>query len=405
MMRKFFLIMSFMTLTYLGFGLYLALFDSSIFKEGSESQPHPYYHDYRGVSHVVTSFGKGSMTPSNILIEAAESQLDFVFFTDLNLTDRPYNLSGYHGDIFTFSNQKVSYLDSHILIYSKNPDFYFDSLSSAHAQLHHHFSEQRQEQRHFLAVLAHPLKKHHLWSGDYPPGLDGIEVINLRQLWQEGWHQNKANFIWSLFTFPFNPKLALLRLIREPKKELKLWDELNSKWRTLGFLGNETTARIFKVLGLNFTFLSYEKSFQFASNHILLSSELTSHAHTDRSKIFQAIERGQFYFAYDSLGSPLGFASYLQCGKQRYLPGSEVDTENNCSLKTDLPKNLNVPHRVEVYRNGEIFFTSNSIESEIDIKQPGHYRVVVKIQPRLPLPDQERWYGWIYTNPFYIITD
>ncbi len=402
MIRKLFLFLSLMALIYFGFGFYLATFDISIFDPTQDNPPHPLFHDYRGVSHVVSTHSKGSLEPSQILLDAASAKLNFIIFTDLNLIERPYDISGYHGDVFALTNHKLSYLDSHILVYSDNSDFRFESMSSAHAQLHHHLSEEKTEKRNFTTVLAHPFKKHHRWSGEYPPGLDGIEVINLRQLWQEGWINDKPNFIWSLFTFPFNPSISLLRLIREPKKELQLWDELNKETKTIGFLGNETTARIFKFLGINFTFLSYEKSFSFASNHILLASELTGHAGTDRKKIFDSLEKGQFYLAFDSLGSSQGFASYIECdGDTRYLMGAKVNGKN-CKLKVDLPKNLIVPRSVEYYRDGEVFFISNSVSSEIELEKPGVYRVVVRIQPRLPVPDTKRWYGWIYSNPFYL---
>jgi hypothetical protein len=401
MIRKFFLGLSFIALLYFAYGFYFATFDNSIFKKGTTSAAHSLFHDYTGVSHVVTTHSKGSMDPTQVLIEAAQAQLNFLIFTDLNVTDRPYSISGYHGDVFAFSNQKISYLDSHVLVYSDNPDFHFDSLASAHAQLHHHFSEQKQGPRSYLAVLAHPHKKHHRWSGPYPSGLDGIEVINLRQLWQEGWIKDKPSFLWSLITFPFNPQVALLRLIREPRKELELWDQLNKESKTIGFLGNETTARIFRFLGINFTFLSYEKSFKFASNHLLLASELTGHGDTDRKKIFQALEKGQFYLAFDSLGSPLGFASYFKCNDNNYLLGSEVQ-DTNCRLMIDLPPNLDVPRRVDVIHNGQLIFSSNSLKSELEVSKPGAYRVEVKIQPRLPVPDAKKWYGWIYTNPIFL---
>lgn len=401
-MRKLFLFISFVILLYFSFGFYLATYSIQIYKNDIQPQPHPSFHNYRGVSHVVTSFSKGSSSPSSILLEAAEADLDFLFFTDLNILERPYNISGYQGDVFTFSNQKISYLDSHILIYSQNPDFYFDSMSSANAQLHQHFSEDNPDSQNFLAILAHPFKLNHHWTGPYPKGLDGIEVINMRHLWQQVWFKSRATFIWSLFTYPFNPDVSLLRLIQEPKKELELWDFLNKKSPTLGLLGNETTAKIFNIFGLNFTFPSYEKSFSFASNHILLASELTGHVKSDRKKIFNAFKMGNFYFSFDSLGSSQGFAAYLQVGDKKILMGERQKFSPGTQLHVDLPKNLDVPFLVEVYKNGTLFFKSSREQSQVEIDSPGNYRVIVKVQPLLPLPDRKRWFSWIYTNPFFI---
>lgn len=401
-MRRLFFIFSFLILAYFSFGFYLATYQIKIFNEKSKIKPHNDFHDYRGVSHVVTSFSKGSSSPSNILLQAATADLDFLFFTDLNILERPYNISGYQGDVFTFSNQKVSYLDSHILVYSQNPDFYFDNMGAANAQLHQHFSEDKLEEKNFFTVLAHPFKRNHRWTGDYPPGLDGIEVINMRHLWQQVWLKNRLTFAWSIITYPFNPEIALLRLIQDPTKELELWDFLNKKSPTLGLLGNETTAKIFKIFGLNFTFPSYQKSFEFASNHILLASELTGHVKSDRKKIFGAFEKGNFYFSFDSLGSPKGFAAYLEQGQKKILMGEKTSFKKGLKMKIDLPQKLNVPRSVEVYKNGSLFFKGSDVAHQVELDGPGVYRVVIKIQPLLPLPDRKKWFGWIYSNPFFV---
>ncbi len=403
-MRRLFLFFSFILLIYFSFGFYLATFQIKIYDKPSEKRDHPLFYDYRGVSHVVTSFSKGSAPPPKILLEAGNAELSFLFFTDLNLIERPYDLTGYQGDVFTFSSQKISYLDSHILIYSANPDFYFDSMSTAHAQLHQHFSEPPTEDKNYIAVLAHPFKRNHKWSGDYPLGLDGIEVINMRQQWQERWFQDRSDFIWSIFTYPWNPQLSLLRLIKEPERELELWDHLNKQKPTLGFLGNETTAKIFRLFGLNFTFPSYEKSFRFASNHILLASELTGHLETDRKKIFRSIKEGHFYFAFDAIGDPKGFAAYVKRGEKRFLIGSKVTLEKNDQLVVELPKGLVAPTVIEIYRDGEQYYHSNDKILLMSLSDPGSYRIEVKIQPKMPLPDSERWLAWIYTNPIYVGT-
>lgn len=404
-MRKVFFFLSFILLIYFSFGFYLATFQLQIYKTSTVNTPHNLYYDYRGVSHVVTSFSKGSLPPKAILLEAAEADLNFLFFTDLNLVERPYDLAGYQGDVFTFSSQKLSYLDSHILVYSDNPDFYFDSMSTAHAQLHQHFSEPPSAEKKYITVLAHPFKPNHLWRGEYPIGLDGIEVINMRSLWQELWFHDRINFVWSILSYPWNPQLALSRLIEEPHHELALWDQLSKVRPTLGFLGNETTAKIFKVFGLNFTFPSYEKSFNFASNHILMPSELTGHLTSDRKKIFKAIRNGHFYFCFDALGNPTGFVAYMQNdgeSGESQLMGSTMKMSENLKLNVELPKDLIVPSTIEVFKDGQLFFRSRESKISIPIKQKGAYRVVVKLQPRLPWPDTQRWLSWIYTNPFYV---
>ena len=401
-MRRFLLIFSLIVLCYFGFGFYLATFEIKTFEDPQNRPNHPLFQDYKGVSHVVTSHSKGSLPPHSILLQAAEANLDFIFFTDINLMDHPYNISGYHGDILTFSNQKISYLHSHILVYSQNPEFYFHSMNEAHIQLNQHFSSDHNKKSPFFAVLAHPFKRGHHWVGEYPRGLDGIEVINLRHIWQQVRFENPSTFLWSLLTYPFNRRMALLRLIRDPKRELELWDRLNSRRRILGLIGNETTAKIFRILGWNFTFPSYQQSFKFASNHILLKSELTGHADSDRKKIFDAFQNGEFYFAFDSLGDPKGFAAYLKAGNKSFSMGSHTPLLKNLKLFVDLPTDLIVPFVVEIYKDGTLFHESKKLSSRISLTQTGVYRAVVRIQPEFSLIDKRKWFGWIYTNPFHV---
>ena len=268
-MRKIFLTLSFFFLGYLCYGIYLSTFDIQVCRSVQNMDHHPLFYDYKGITHVVSSYSRGSSLPQKILLQAKDAQIDFIFFTDLNVLDQPYNINGYHGSVFVFSNQKVSYLDSHILIYTDNPNFHFNNLADAYTKLSLLLSENPDLEKPYLAVLAHPFKEGRSWTGPSPMGFDGVEIINLRHIWQQSWLKERGVFLWSVLIYPFNPHMALSRIIKEPKKELKLWDFLNRNkqktlgQRTLGFLGNETTAKIFHIFNFNFVFPSYSKSFKF----------------------------------------------------------------------------------------------------------------------------------------------
>ena len=139
-MRRFFLFSSFVFILFFVHGLYLSLYSPQIFPENTIGNNHHMFYDYKGVNHVISNHTLGSLEPKDILLHAIKAKLNFIFFTDLNLLDRPYNIQGYHGNIFVFTSQKMSYLDSHLLIYPEDPNFYFKSLSTAHAKLKEHFS-------------------------------------------------------------------------------------------------------------------------------------------------------------------------------------------------------------------------------------------------------------------------
>jgi hypothetical protein len=251
-------------------------------------------------------------------------------------------------------------------------------------------------------VMAHPFKQGHEWSLDYPSGLNGIEVMNLRQMWQQTWIHKKASFIWSLFLYIFNPKIALLRLINEPTKEIKLWDKLNLSHKTIGVLGNHSTGKIFSAGPLSFSFPTYEDSFRFASNHLLLPAELIGVASRDMDRVHSAFTSGHFYFAIDALAKPEGFAAYMKSGNREYLMGSIIPLNKNTTLYVDLPA-LNIKNiEVKVFRDGQELLLSKTQSSEFKITEAGNYRVYVRLRLQLPIPGELRWIPWIYTNNFYV---
>jgi len=400
--KKVFSLFGILVFIFFAYGVFLSVHDIQVVPD-SHPAPHKDFWDYRAISHVVTKHTRGSLYPKDILIAAGNSKVDALFLTDLNLMKRPYSIHGYHGNVFVFTNQKVSYLDSHILIYSENRDFWFSSITSAQTQISDHLERHHfQETSPFLAVLAHPFKRKHQWSGDIPPGFDGIEVLNLRKLWKDVWDSDRANFLLSVFFYPFNPNLALMRILKDPIKELELWDRLNQKKQTIGLLGSETTARIFQLIGLNFSFPSYPQSFEFASNHLLLDSELTGVEDRDRKKLFSALQKGSFYFALDIFGSPKGFGAFVDSGKQRASLGESIPFKKGLKLQVDLPENVSVPWEVVLYKDGKKIKVSKDVHTRFPIEAKGVYRIAVRIKPNLPFPESSKWFTWIYTNNFFV---
>ncbi|MNT28708.1 hypothetical protein D3C72_1644140 [compost metagenome] len=139
------------------------------------------------------------------------------------------------------------------------------------------------------------------------------------------------------------------------------------------------------------------------SNHILLRSELTGNFANDRQKVFTALKNGNFYLALDILGDTKGFSAAMEdaAGKS-YLIGSDVKHSKELRLTVKLPAKPKDFFEIVIYRNGERYSGSNDANFSMEIKEPGTYRVQVRVSPMLPLPDAKKWITWIYTNPFYV---
>ncbi|MCB0361292.1 MAG: hypothetical protein KDD35_01135 [Bdellovibrionales bacterium] len=361
------------------------------------------FYDYQGVINVHTSAGTGSQPIEEVISIAQDSGLDFIFFTDLNQQYKPQDLERYHGNLFVFIDGEYSYLNSRIWNLDSSDPPELSRPGRSQVFLADQLTNAGRKPSLGIFILAHPFKPNFQWRGEYPIGLDGIEVINLKTLWQKAWLERRASFFWTLFLYPFNNRLALIRLFEMPEDEIELWDNLNHARKSLGFAGLDAEAKVRVSKDFFLEFPSYSTLFGLVRNHILLPSELTGNGYSDRQKIVTALRRGQFYMSLDSLANPKGFISTIEYEQESpLLMGAEAQFKDGMVLKTILPQKPKVPFDVIYYRNGEKILVSNSLETTLRLPGPGAYRVVVRVIPTLPLPDGKKWIPWIFTNPFWI---
>lgn len=384
------------------YGLILSQLQVSVFPDELEPANYPGFYDYRGVTNVHSNRGMGSGTIQEVVRAAQDAGLDYLIVTDLNVFSGQPISEGYHRQLLLLSGNVYSYLESRLIHYDRLQRHSIESIGQAQVLLADLLSQTGADSEPDLLVLAHPSKPGYAWTGAYPSGLDGIEVINLKSIWQRAWSESKLSFIWSALVFPFNPKFALLRLYEEPQAELNLWDQLSLSRPTIGIAGSEATARA-GPLGSNYVrFPSYQLSFSLVSNHVLLRSELTGEAASDRRKILGALASGQFYMCLDVLGNPKGFAAYIKDGDKIYPMGSRVKFSPGMKLVVRIPRKPTVPFETKFLKDGQELMASNSLETEYDLHGKGVYRVIVRVFPTLTLLDGQRWITWIYSNPFYV---
>lgn len=400
-MRKALIISSFF-FAFFVYGLFLGQYQVHVTRDELEPPNPAEFYDYRGATHVHSDKNLGSGSYRDVIAAAQEANLDFLFFTDLNVFDRDLTLEGYHRKLLVMMGASYSYLDSRILAFDPKNRHRLESLGQAQVLLADFLSQSGRDAEQDLLVLAHPFKAGFSWIGPFPSGLDGIEIINLKSVWQRAWNTSKTSFIWSVLIYPFNSELALLRLYSDPTDELRLWDDLNGKRRTVGFAGNDATARTGPIGNFYFRFPSYSVALDLLSNHILLRSELTGEQVSDRRKIFDALSSGQFYISLDLLGNPKGFVSFIEEGEKLYAMGSRLRFNRGQRLKIRLPQIPRVPFEAVIIKNGERIFSTDQRETTYVINGPGVYRVIVRVIPTLPLPDGRRWFTWIYSNPFHV---
>lgn len=387
-MKKFFFLTS-LIFIYLIYGLYLAQYDVTILSEELVAEPPRGFLDYRGITNV------HSEDLTSVIASAQAAGLDYLSVTELNVFDKPNSLAGYHGNLLVMMDGEYSYLNSRLLNIGATSSSHLQGVGRSQVLFADLLTQQAKSPDLGLLILAHPMKGKYGWSGDYPLGLDGIELINLKETWNEAWLHKRWSFLMTLLIYPFNERLALLRLFDAPEDELQIWDKLSQQRRMIGIAGAGADAKL--------RVPTFETLFSLVRNHVLLRSEFTGNTGGDMEKLSSAIRQGQFYISLDVLGNPKGFNALVRSKSGPIFPmGSEIPFEDGLSLEVTLPQKPKVPFDTVIYKNGERMMTSNSQVTQYYVNGPGVYRVLVRVIPTLPLPDGKKWIPWIYTNSFYV---
>lgn len=387
---------------YFAYGFYISQTEINVIPQKLKKESSTNYYDYKGVINIHTDQSLGSSSYPQVVQAAKASALDFILFTDLNLFDIPYDYENYQGNLLVLTGGKYSYLDSRLIYYSNHQGDLGRSLGESQTRLSDLISQPSQNRKDDFVVLAHPYKSGFSWSGDIPSGLDGMELINLKSSAQRAWEISKISVLWSLFTYPFNPQLSFIRLFYEPTEEIALFDQTSQRNKISLFAGAEASARAIPLADYLIRFPSYQKTFELFSNHVVLRSELTGQYKNDKLKIFNALKNGNFYLSFDLIGDPKGFMAVVEDGPKNYLMGSQVKFNKSLVLKAEIPTAPSDFYEVVVYRNGVRYATANSSVLNLQIVEPGVYRLQVRVSVQMPLPDGKKWFTWIYTNPFYI---
>lgn len=399
---KLWIVLSSLLIVYFSYGFYLSQHEVLPFPQRLGRDNPQGFYDYRGVINVHTDLSIGSSPPAQVIEAAKGAGLDFVMLTDLNTFIPGAVTEGYHGSTLVMNGGKISYLDSRLIHYSMKGSALGDNLGEAQVKLADLLSQPQGSNSDDLLILAHPYKAGFSWSGDLPSGLDGFEILNAKSTSNRAWDASKISTIWSLLSYPFNPRLSFLRLFSEPTEEIDLFDRLSQERPMVAFAGAEASARAIPLANYLIKFPSYQRSFEFMTNHVLLKSELTGNAAGDRAKIFSALKKGQFYLCLELLGDPKGFNAWIE-EKGRVQPiGSRVKWAKGTTLSVKLPAQPTSFFEVVLYKNGIRQSTSNTTDVNFPIEGPGVYRVQVRLSPYFPLPDAKRWITWIYTNNFYV---
>lgn len=134
----------------------------------------------------------------------------------------------------------------------------------------------------------------------------------------------------------------------------------------------------------------YERSFRHVSTHLWTKS-------FDKEGVWEALEAGRAYIAFDWICDPTGFRYQAERdveGEPRIEPmGSRIDFGPGLRLRADAP----LPCKFRLVRDGRVAYEQEGKDAmSYDVDAPGVYRV----EAFLAVGPEER--PWILSNPIYI---
>lgn len=390
----------------------LSLHNPSLMTDDLEPPNFPGFHDYRGVINVQSTNSSGFESAGDLLRKAQDAKLDFIIFTELNDFSGRRGIAGWNRQTFVIHAKKFGYVESRVISLGHETLEAAESLGQAQTMIADYLSrpETSQTISHFdrlvLTRAPDPRGDNNKWDNSILQGVSGIEAINLHSVAQGAVHDSPASFAWSAMIYPFNSKLAALRLFADlgnSSPEFEEVDRLARDRPVFATLGSDV-GRHFQLFGIPMRLPTAEVLFRLASNHLLLRSELTGDPESDRKKLLQGIAQGQTYLALDAIGNPKGFAAWFEDESGTYPIGSRVQWRKaGGRIFVRLPKRPKTPFETAILRDGQVVMTSNSVDTQYNVNEPGVYRVVVRAFLSPSLFDGGRWLPWIWTNPITLL--
>jgi len=343
------------------------------FKTYKSYPPELSLQEIEGAYHIHTTFSDGRKSIDKIAKLAAQSSLDFIILTDHgNPNYESLRSQGWKEGVLVLAGSELSVSRGHLVGLNFNPPA-------------HPFSQNAEEAVYEIqssggfSIIAHPYSKANWTWGEFVD-YSGIEIINANSML-------KKNIIPSLPYLPallLKPKYALLKMLDNPLRNLKKWDELNRLHPIYGYFSIDAHILYRPLLSLFHLHLSLRKAlptgFEAASN-----------------QVYRALKKGRFYNAIDTAAQAKGFRFWGEEGKRIIMMGSTA------KLRSPLPLHIQAPFPFtkEIYliRDGKRILRSQKNKILHIARLPGIYRVEVFLKERTPLGKD---IPWILSNPIFL---
>jgi hypothetical protein len=230
-----------------------------------------------------------------------------------------------------------------------------------------------------FSVIAHPYSKVSWTWGEFVD-YGGIEIIN----GDSSLKRDFLSIIPYLPTLLIKPKFILLKMLDNPGKNLKKWDDLNLIHPIYGYYSVDAH-------------LLYSPALDFLHLHLLLRKPLFKDFEKAKAQIFNTLREGRFYNAIDGAARAKGFRFWAKAGGRTIPMGAVSKYTSPLTIHIRVP--FPFSKDVRLLRNGKKILHSQEESLTYEVRVPGVYRVEVYLKEKSPLAKD---IPWILSNPIYL---
>jgi len=340
------------------------------------------FNEYSGAIHNHTSYSKDGRIPLREIVNyALDAKLDFITTNDHNdlacLQDEAYVKN--KTSLLIIVGVEVNDPDDnhHLLVFNTNkvitecdPSIYVNTYTSEKA----------------ICFAAHPNERRitaefrkYEWIDRSLNKFDGIEIWNYGSSWL-----GKVNPIFNGILCVFFPEL----FVRKPlRKNLNFWDDLNLANLRKSAIASTDAHDVIKKKGpFTFRILSYKRLFRTLRTNVLLPENVPF----TEDNVLNALRKGHSYICNYAMGKPWTFYAAMDSGEGKSaIFGEEIILSTGMKFHFNLPLICDV----HLYHNGKKIDSKHEKNGCFKINEPGFYRLEIS----------RYRYGWIYTNPIYVL--
>lgn len=339
------------------------------------------FFELSGSIHNHTEYSKDGRVPVKDLIQYAEkSDLDFFTINDHNTLEAKNDPAlKKSSKVILIIGLEVNDPDDnhHLLVFNTD-----QIITETDAQTYVDFYKDS----HAITFAAHPNERRisqqfrkYEWLDRSLNKFDGLEIWNYSSSWLGKVKPSLNGLICVFF-----PQL----FIRKPlRKNLNFWDSLNLANLRKSAIGSVDAHDIVKkVCFCNIHILPHRKLFKTIRTNVLLRDN----QEINDQNILNALKKGNSYIVNYSLGKPWNFYAVIsdQEGHSATF-GEEIHLSPTLRFYFNLP----IESTVVLYFNGKKTDIKKDKKGFFKVNEPGFYRLEIS----------RFRYGWIYTNPIYVL--